>query len=446
MADINLEAIIKGDLSGMSDEERVDYYKTVCESLGLNPLTRPFEYLTTPEGSLILYANKSCSDQLAHKHAISTTIVDKQMVGDDAYVVWVKATFPEGRSDENMGAVPLVSHTGSPLSPLEKANAIMWAVTKAKRRVILSICGLGFVLDESEIGYVSGAAKANVSESGAVAAAPAPPVASEKFAVEELPEKPATPAATMVVESAPVAQGIEQAAHNREVEGSNPSGSTTPPPTVPPPPPDKATLAAMREAIFEATKATKANINAFYRGWFGLSDSTSLPTDPDVYAKPLLALQKGLKDPDTTAITTKTLLANPHFLGQQLKKVLDNTGVESDSLEKRFGWKNQEVLDYGEAFMQRWGQDLDAFQKHLVFLKMAALPEDELLCLMTLAYHSGEAHDLWRTLQAKGLTLAQGLAGVKRNFTGGTITRDSVSKEVTIAVSKTIEEINLKLP
>ncbi len=54
------------------------------------------------------------------------------------------------RTDESIGAVPL------PTSPADKANAMMKAETKAKRRVTLSICGLG-MLDETEIETIAGA-------------------------------------------------------------------------------------------------------------------------------------------------------------------------------------------------------------------------------------------------------------------------------------------------
>lgn len=37
--------VIQGDLAKLQPAERVSYYRSVCESLGLNPLTKPFEYL-----------------------------------------------------------------------------------------------------------------------------------------------------------------------------------------------------------------------------------------------------------------------------------------------------------------------------------------------------------------------------------------------------------------
>jgi hypothetical protein len=50
-----------------------------------------------------------------------------------------------GRTDESTGAVPIKGVHGEAL-----ANAFLKAETKAKRRVTLSICGLG-LLDETEL-------------------------------------------------------------------------------------------------------------------------------------------------------------------------------------------------------------------------------------------------------------------------------------------------------
>ena len=40
------KVLVQGDLSKLSPAERLMHYKNICESLGLNPLTRPFEYIT----------------------------------------------------------------------------------------------------------------------------------------------------------------------------------------------------------------------------------------------------------------------------------------------------------------------------------------------------------------------------------------------------------------
>ena len=57
------QVIIEGDLSKLSPADRVAYYKQVCESVGLNPLTRPFDYIEL-NGKLTLYAKRDAADQL----------------------------------------------------------------------------------------------------------------------------------------------------------------------------------------------------------------------------------------------------------------------------------------------------------------------------------------------------------------------------------------------
>ena len=135
-------ALIVGDLSKLSPEQRQAYYLRVCESLGLNPLTRPFEYLTL-NGRLILYARKDCTDQLRSLHDVSVSITARERQ-EDVFIVTARARLPSGRVDESIGAVTIAALKGDAL-----CNAVMKAETKAKRRVTLSICGMG-MLDETE--------------------------------------------------------------------------------------------------------------------------------------------------------------------------------------------------------------------------------------------------------------------------------------------------------
>jgi hypothetical protein len=55
--------VIGGDLAELNAAQRAEYDTAVCRSLGLNPLTKPFEYLTL-NGKLRLYALRDCADQL----------------------------------------------------------------------------------------------------------------------------------------------------------------------------------------------------------------------------------------------------------------------------------------------------------------------------------------------------------------------------------------------
>jgi hypothetical protein len=136
------EVMIQGNLRDLSADEKVRYYLKVCESLGLNPYTKPFDYLTL-QGREILYARKDCTDQLRDQKRVSITRLEREQIGE-LYVVTAYAQRGD-RLDSEVGAVNIANLKGEAL-----ANAMMKAVTKAKRRVTLSICGLGF-LDESEI-------------------------------------------------------------------------------------------------------------------------------------------------------------------------------------------------------------------------------------------------------------------------------------------------------
>src|ERR1051326_574260 len=141
--------LISGDLAKLTPTDRIRYYRAVCQSVGLNPVTKPFEYIAL-NGRLTLYAKKDCTDQLRQRDGVSINIVAREII-DDIITVTARAKNPSGREDESIGAVSVGSLKGE-----AKANAFMKAETKAKRRVTLSICGLG-MLDESEVSSVSDA-------------------------------------------------------------------------------------------------------------------------------------------------------------------------------------------------------------------------------------------------------------------------------------------------
>ena len=137
--------LLSGDLSRLTADQGVSFYNRICESLGLNPLTQPFAYLKL-SGREVLYAKKDATEQLRFLHNIS---IDPKgftrEVIEGVYVVTAPASMPNGRTDVSTGAVPIDGLKGE-----SRANAMMKAETKAKRRVTLSICGLG-MLDETEV-------------------------------------------------------------------------------------------------------------------------------------------------------------------------------------------------------------------------------------------------------------------------------------------------------
>jgi hypothetical protein len=143
------QALVQGDLSGLDTEQRVNYYLKICSSLGLNPYTRPFDYLVL-NNRLVLYARKDATDQLRDIRKVSITGLEREQIGD-LLVVTASARAADGRTDSSIGAVNVKGLMGEAL-----ANAMMRAETKSKRRVTLSLCGLGMT-DESEVDSIPGA-------------------------------------------------------------------------------------------------------------------------------------------------------------------------------------------------------------------------------------------------------------------------------------------------
>ena len=137
-----------GDLSKLTTQQRVEYLVATCKSLGLNPLTRPIRFLSL-NGQIQIYFTRDGTDQLRSSRNITLHVVDKS-IDAGVFSVTVRARTKDGREDEDIGAVVL------PASGDSRANALMKAITKAKRRVTLSICGLGQT-DESELDTMPGA-------------------------------------------------------------------------------------------------------------------------------------------------------------------------------------------------------------------------------------------------------------------------------------------------
>jgi hypothetical protein len=103
-------AVMAGDLADLTPEQRAEYY----------------------------------TDQLRRLHGSSIYITNRERLVD-IYIVTARAKDRTGREDESTRAVPLGNLKGDAL-----ANALMKAETKSKRRVTLSIAGLGW-LDETEV-------------------------------------------------------------------------------------------------------------------------------------------------------------------------------------------------------------------------------------------------------------------------------------------------------
>jgi hypothetical protein len=182
-------ALVSGDVSGLTAEQRAQLYRETCQSLGLNPLTMPFAYVML-SGKLRFYALRGATDQLRALHKISIEIVNMRIDGD-LFTVHVRAKTPDGRVDEDVGFAVVGNLKGE-----ARGNATLKSITKAKRRVTLSICGLG-MLDESEVASIPGAQTYPVEtaptagvggepvQSNGHTASPAAPYGAQRGAVHE---------------------------------------------------------------------------------------------------------------------------------------------------------------------------------------------------------------------------------------------------------------------
>jgi len=164
------KVILNADLSSLTGEQRVNYYMQVCNQYGLDAFTRPFEYIKL-NNKLTLYATKACAAALIELKSISTRIVSQEQF-QDVFVVTCEAT----RKDENgntqvaqdIGVVPIANLKGDQLG-----NAMMKAATKAKRRTVLNMAGLGQT-DETELQSIANVStqpvvKVEVDEQGEIA-------------------------------------------------------------------------------------------------------------------------------------------------------------------------------------------------------------------------------------------------------------------------------------
>lgn len=172
-ASVVSDLVLHGDLRQFSPEQKAKYYTQLCQSLRLNPLTRPFQLIVL-NNKETLYATRDAAEQLRKINGVSVVDMNKTKDGD-LYIVTVKVQDNTGRYDMASGAVSLKGLTGDAL-----ANKLMTAETKAKRRATLSICGLG-MLDETEVATIPGT---QYTEPGM-----APPPADERLEkIKALPE------------------------------------------------------------------------------------------------------------------------------------------------------------------------------------------------------------------------------------------------------------------
>lgn len=171
--------IMNSDMSKLSQKEKLEYYHGICKSIGLNPLTKPFDYMKL-NGKEVLYATKGAAEQIRNIKGISVVSQNIEWT-DDLVIVTVEGKDQTGRVDTETGFAYILEpeevrtgwdkmankptfgknpKAGQPLAGEAKGNVLLKAITKAKRRLTLSMAGLG-MLDETEVDSIPAAIKLN---------------------------------------------------------------------------------------------------------------------------------------------------------------------------------------------------------------------------------------------------------------------------------------------
>lgn len=138
--EVLLSLVTTNNWKDLSPAHRLAGMKAKCQALGIDPMTGPFEFIEFKTGTVTLYPTKSCTDQLRMKHGVTVRITESGWDAD-AKLFFAKAvaTDRHGREDEDEAWLDQ--------GGLTPANARMKVITKVKRRVTLSICGLGAIAD-----------------------------------------------------------------------------------------------------------------------------------------------------------------------------------------------------------------------------------------------------------------------------------------------------------
>lgn len=232
-----LQSALAGDLSQLPGPERLKFYGAVCSTCGLNPVTKPFDWITF-QGKMTLYANKGCAEQLRQLHKVSVEIIERK-VEFGCLIVRVKARTPDGRHDEAMAAVPF-----NEKAPADAALAMMKCETKAKRRVTFSLCGLSLFVDreieepEPQTSTVISAADSvddKIAKLNAGLTAGAKLQAIDTEVLPQKPEAPTTPPtpAPPVAEAAPIAAAPAPTPQAAQTNGGGAPVSATAAPGLP---------------------------------------------------------------------------------------------------------------------------------------------------------------------------------------------------------------------
>ena len=245
-----------GDLSRLTGPQKAALYTRTCESLGINSLTRPFEWIEfydpeTKGKKLVMYPKSACADQIAYQHRIRVQVLEEKIVGS-LFKVEMKGTMPNGRTETNVAYLDLTDRDGNQLKGQRLGNAFMKAHTKAKRRLVFGMVGMMAPPDVEDLQRVR---VVTVDGSGNVIDAPT----AEQKALADDPRM-ARAIGEPVFEDTPIA-----AAPIPETPDQRPRREDLEHPK--------------REGPRPTFKASDEEIEAFRRAWFAAVKGLSLDSD-----------------------------------------------------------------------------------------------------------------------------------------------------------------------
>lgn len=152
--------LLTGNIGKLNDVQRWEYTKAICNRLKLDPYTQPFRILKL-NGVEVLYATKAACEQLVKIYNV-TSKLGVMHVDVELGICRVECTVNyvnNGRATSAMAAVPIVEFNPKgeqvKLKPEALCNALMKCETKAFRRAVLRLVGLG-MMDETEAETMGG--------------------------------------------------------------------------------------------------------------------------------------------------------------------------------------------------------------------------------------------------------------------------------------------------
>lgn len=338
------KALILGDLAKLDADQKIEYYNNVCKSLGLNPLTKPFDFISL-NGKLQLYAKKDATDQLRRIYQVSVT--DLKHTHNEPlglYVVTAVGQNGQGRLDAATGAVSVKGMAGEAL-----ANAIMKAESKAKRRLTLSLVGLG-MLDETEIETVQPEQMLTIKDGQIEVPAdvkmPEPKPKKEPKTKKEIPSVEVAPLEPVQKTDG---EGFEAAKAAFEARPTRPNR-------------DLPTMPGSQNQMFPQELIDRAVVTGTQVGYQHFPPSVFVATAP--LAEPNKAVELSeITDADLPSNLNPDTLPTPDelkIIGKQVKEIVpqDKMSLLGKHLKKQFGKSSTKELTSKE-----WATTIEALQE-----------------------------------------------------------------------------------